>query len=69
MRRRPTLLTVLKARQRTEREANVKNEGGVKSERSLKRERDEEYDGLMASASARRARTRPFTNGEVVELD
>ncbi|KAK3171107.1 hypothetical protein OEA41_003191 [Lepraria neglecta] len=63
------LLKRHQARQRTEREANVKNESGVESERSLKRERNEEYDGLMASASARRARTRPFTNAEVVELD
>ena len=69
VRRRSSLPTILMARRRAEREANVKNESGVKSELSLKRERDEEHDGLMASASARRARTRPFTNGEVVELD
>lgn len=57
-----------------EREANAKNEGGskaehgIKTERGFKRERDQEYDNLLASASEKKARTRPFTNREIVEL-
>ena len=41
----------------------------MKPERHLKREHDEEIDELVASSSARKAKTRPFVDREVVELD
>lgn len=42
-------------------------ESGVKIERGIKRERDEEYDEMMASASAKKVKG-PIANGETVEL-
>ncbi len=47
----------------------MKPDPAVKSEHGIKRERDEEVDELVASSSARKAKTRPFAKGEVVDLD
>ena len=69
------VLTITQARYRAERANNVKREGygtpapAPKSERGVKRERDEEMDEILASSSARKVKTRPFTKGEIVELD
>ena len=69
------VLTIVQARYRAERAGNVKREAhgtpGLtpKSERGVKRERDEEMEEMIASFSARKVKTHPFTRGEIVELD
>lgn len=55
------------ARYRAERESRPKLETGVKMERGIKRERDEEYDEMIASASAKKVKG-PIADGEIVEL-
>lgn len=71
---------ILQANYQAEREANIKRganikpEASIKSEkikveRGFKREHDPEYENIIKSSTAKKAKTRPFEQGETIELD